>query len=91
MFETLGVEVFGISTDSVSDQARFVKQQKLNFRLLSDPDGSAAGKYGVLKGTYAGRVTFVLDEKGVVRHVEEKVNVRTHGEDLITVIEELLD
>ena len=37
-----------MSLDDVASQARFVKEQSLNFPLLSDPDGSAAGRLGVL-------------------------------------------
>lgn len=59
--------------------------------MLSDPDGSAATKYGVLDpgGQYAQRVTFVIDDQGILRKVLEQVNVKTHGEDLAVLLEEL--
>ncbi len=59
--------------------------------MLSDPDGSAAQKYGVLdpSGKYASRVTFVLDEQGILRHVDQQVNVKTHGADLAAVVKKL--
>ena len=59
--------------------------------MLSDPDGSVATKYGVLdpSGKYAQRVTFVLDDQGVLRKVIDDVNVKTHGEDLAVLLEEL--
>ena len=59
--------------------------------MLSDPDGSVASKYAVLdpSGKYAQRVTFVLDEQGLLRKVVEQVNVKTHGEDLAVLVEEL--
>ena len=87
----VGIDVFGVSLDSVEDQAAFHAQQELNFRLLSDPDGSAAAKYGVLPegGRFANRVTFILDEKGVLRHIDDKVQVDRHGEDLIELVEQL--
>ena len=75
----------------MADLAQFAEEQKLNFELLSDPDASATQKYGILRGNYANRVTFVLDEKGVLRHIETQVKVKTHGEDLLSVIEELRD
>jgi len=88
---TIGVDVFGISLDSVEDQAQFVEKQHLTFPLLSDPDASAATKYGVLdpSGQYTKRVTFVIDDQGVLRKVVDKVNVQTHGADLATLIDEL--
>ena len=61
---TIGADVYGISLDSVQDQAQFVEKQHLTFKLLSDPDGSVATKYGVLApgAEYTNRVTFLIDE-----------------------------
>jgi peroxiredoxin Q/BCP len=86
--EGLGVAVAGISIDDVASQKRFHEEQKLNFPLLSDPDGSVAAKYGVLmadKG-YTARVTFLIDDKGVLRAVDDKVSVASHGKDLAGVV-----
>ena len=68
-----------------------MKKERLNFSLLSDPDGSAASKYAVARPgrPFARRVTFVIDEKGILRHVAAKVDVRNHGADLATLIREL--
>ncbi len=88
---TIGADVYGISLDSVQDQAQFVEKQHLTFPLLSDPDGSVASKYGVLEpgAEYTKRVTFVIDDQGVLRKVLDKVNVQTHGADLAALIDEL--
>ena len=87
----LRVQVFGISCDNIAKQKTFWKKQKLNFDLLSDPKGDVAKRYGVLyKGrTFSKRVTFVIDPKGVIRLIETKVKVRSHGKDLVTKIKEL--
>ena len=91
IMEELGVQVFGLSLDDVADQAKFVKDQELTFPLLSDPDGSVAKKYGVLaKGSnYPSRVTFIIDPEGVLRQIDENVNVRGHGMDLAEMIVQL--
>ena len=60
----------GISEDPVDQQKAFRESLKLPFPLLSDADGKAASAYGVLDGSYANRVTFVIDPKGTVTHVE---------------------
>ena len=66
---------------------KFHEAQELNFPLLSDPDASAAGKYAVLnKRGYTDRITFVLDERGVVVHVDESVDVSSHGSDLVGTV-----
>ena len=85
--------MYALSLDDVSDLAKFAKKQELNFRLLSDPDGSVADKYGVLvkKRGFAKRVTFVIDEEGRVALVDEEVNVNTHGDELVERIAQLLD
>ena len=59
--------------------------------MLSDPDGSVARKYGVLGDgeRYARRVTFVVDPEGVVRHVDETVDVARHGAALAEVLGDL--
>ena len=73
------------------EQAQFVEKNKLTFPLLSDPDGSAAIKYGVLDPTaqYTKRVTFVIDDGGILRKVIDQVDVSKHGEDLAVMIDEL--
>lgn len=85
------MDVYTASLDSVQELAAFAEKQKLPFALLSDPDGSVATKYGVLEasGKYAQRVTFVFDEAGVLRKVVDQVNVKSHGEDLAVLVEEL--
>jgi len=89
--DTIGVKVYTASLDSVRELADFAEKQTLPFALLSDPDGSVARKYGVLDpgAKYAQRVTFVIDDQGVLRKVVEQVNVKSHGEDLAVMVEEL--
>jgi peroxiredoxin Q/BCP len=89
--ESSGIAVAAISLDDVNLQRSFHEEQKLNFPLLSDPDGSVAAKYGVLMADkpYASRVTFVIDDKGVLRHVDSKVSVDSHGKDLAAIVKGL--
>jgi peroxiredoxin Q/BCP len=76
-------DVYALSLDDVADLKKFATDQKLNFPLLSDPDGSAARKYGVLSERgYANRVTFIIDADGVLQQVIEDVDVNSHGNDL---------
>lgn len=86
----LGVDVFGVSRDVVADLAAFAKAQNLTFRLLSDPDGSVTSKFEVdSEGRpFAKRVTFVIDDKGVIRARDEGVKVDSHGADLVALIRE---
>ncbi|MFT4538767.1 MAG: peroxiredoxin Q/BCP [Planctomycetota bacterium] len=80
--------VYGISTDDVASQKAFHKAQKLNFSLLSDPNAGAAKAYDVLMDgrPYAKRVTFVIDGEGVLRTIDQAVQVGSHGKDLIELV-----
>ncbi len=77
----------------MASQAAFAKEHELPFDLLSDPDGSVAAKYRVLRSmrgmSMAGRVTFVIDDAGVLRAIDNKVDVTNHGKDLAELIQEL--
>jgi peroxiredoxin Q/BCP len=70
-FTAQGAEVVGVSSDSVRSHRRFATRQRLPFLLLSDRDGAVRELYGVEKalGFLRGRVTYVIDQAGVVRHV----------------------
>jgi thioredoxin-dependent peroxiredoxin len=70
-FADAGAEVVGISSDSVASHRRFAAKEGLPFLLLSDRGGAVRELYGVEKtlGILPGRVTFVIDTTGVVRHV----------------------
>ncbi len=83
--------VYGVSTDDVKSQAAFRKAQNLAFELLSDVDASVAAKYQVMMNgrPFARRVTFVLDPKGIIRLIDDKVDVNAHGTQLATRIRAL--
>ena len=70
-FEASGAAVLGISDDSTDSHRRFAAKYRLGFTLLSDKGGRVRKLYGVKKtlGIIPGRVTFVIDREGVVRHV----------------------
>jgi len=70
-FRDAGAEVIGISGDSGASHQQFADRLRLPFVLLSDRDGSVRARYGVAKtlGILPGRVTFVIDKQGMVRHI----------------------
>ena len=73
---TAGAEVVGISSDSVESHRRFAASRGLPFPIVSDRDGSVRRLYGansaVLLGM-TGRVTYLIDEEGVVRDMFSSV------------------
>jgi peroxiredoxin Q/BCP len=84
--------VIGISTDKLEKQKEFTEKEKLNFPLFADADKTAAKAYGVLneKGGYANRSTFVIDKKGNVCKVYDKVDTKGHPQEVLDYIRENL-
>lgn len=88
------IVVLGISTDPVAKLKKFEQKEKLNFTLLSDEDHAVAGKYGVwgpkvfMGRKYDGlhRMSFIIDGAGKLRHIMEKVNTKTHHDDVLVWI-----
>lgn len=70
-FTDAGAEVIGVSADSERSHRAFAEHHGLPFRLVADTDGSLRQAYGVPRtlGLMPGRVTYVIDREGVVRHV----------------------
>jgi len=70
-FREAGAEVIGVSSDSASSHRAFAAKHELPFTLLSDPGGKVRVAFGVpaTLGLLPGRVTYVIDKQGVIRHV----------------------
>lgn len=86
-----GAEVFGISADSVPDQAHFHKEHHLNFTLLADPEASVINLYGskmpVLK--MSKRWTFILDPELKIRQIEKDVDPAMDSEKVAKMLTDL--
>ncbi|MBS1490514.1 MAG: thioredoxin-dependent thiol peroxidase [Bacteroidetes bacterium] len=81
-----GYEVLGISTDSEKRHRTFIEKENLPFRLLADTDRTVHAQYGtwVEKSMYGrkymgtARITYIINEAGVITDVIEKVNTKDH-------------
>jgi peroxiredoxin Q/BCP len=92
VFAEAGAEVIGVSPDSVGKHAAFAGNHKLPFTLLSDVGGQVRKSYGVpaTLGVLPGRVTYVIDRTGTVRHVfNSMTNIGRHVDDALAVVREL--
>ena len=88
-FTKLDAEVIGVSSDSVESHRSFATRHDLPFTLLSDEGGKVRTLYGVPRtfGLFSGRVTYVIDEEGVVRHIfSSQVDVDRHAEEAIEAL-----
>jgi peroxiredoxin Q/BCP len=86
-----GYVVLGISTNDEKSHKKFIAKEELPFSLLADTNKSVHEKYGTwgeksmygrkYMGTF--RVTFVIDEKGIIREIIEKVDTKNHASQIL--------
>jgi peroxiredoxin Q/BCP len=94
-FAAAGVEVLGISADSVQAHAKFTAKYGLGFPLLSDTSKSVATAYGawgekkVCGRTVLGmqRMTFLLDETGRIQRIWSTVKPDGHAAEILAAIQ----
>jgi peroxiredoxin Q/BCP len=92
-FTALGSEVIGISADSPDSHRKFAANHRLPFRLLSDPGNKVRKLFGVpgtFLGIIPGRVTYIVDRSGTVRHIfNSQFQTRKHVEESMRIIQAL--
>lgn len=92
--KSLNVEVLGLSPDAPKRLAKFTEKFDLNFSLLSDEDHAIADAFGVwglkkfMGKEYDGihRMSFLVDENGVIEHVFNKFKTKNHHEVILEQI-----
>lgn len=92
VFKDLGAEVLGINAGDVESHQKFVTKYMLPFKLLVDKDNKVRELYGVPStlGVVSGRVTYVIDKKGIVRHIfSSQFQPEKHIEEAINVLRTL--
>jgi thioredoxin-dependent peroxiredoxin len=85
-FQKEGYEILGVSPDSAKKHTNFIQKHELPFSLLVDEDLTIIKAYGVwgekttFGKTYDGvlRTTFVIDEKGIIEKIIDKVESKVH-------------
>jgi len=88
----LGAEVLGVSGQSVESHKSFATHHGLPFLLLSDAENKVRRLYGVPSsmGLLPGRVTYIIDKKGVVRHIfSSQTQAERHVEEAKKTLTEL--
>ena len=96
-FQRLDTVIFGVSRDDVLSHAAFRDEHGLTVQLLADTEEEVCKMYDVLgEKTYQGatrfqvrRSTFVIDKKGLIRHILSEVNPRNHADEVLKVVKTL--
>ena len=88
--------IFGVSPDSVKSHKKFAEKFDLNFDLLADEEKKVVEKYEVWKEKsmygrkYMGveRTTFIIDEKGKIKTIFNKVKVDGHNKEVLEALKD---
>lgn len=86
VFQDAGAEVIGVSGDSTQSHAQFATKYNLPFTLLSDTGNQVRKLYGVPATLWVlpGRVTYILDKEGVVRHIfDSMLDFKAHVDEAL--------
>ena len=90
-FKDIGAEVIGISSDSPESHQNFAKKHNLPFVLLSDEQKEVQKLFGVPRsmfGLLPGRVTYVIDKNGIVKHIfSSHINMKKHVTESIAALQ----
>ena len=90
----LGAEVVGVSKDDIASHNRFCSKYDLKILLLSDPSSKTIKEYGAygnrgIFGFGTLRTTFIIDKKGKIAKIFEKVNPLGHETEIMDAIKAL--
>ena len=90
-----GYKIFGISPDKVKKHQKFIDKYNFQFSLLADTEKKVIKDFGLwgpkkfmgreFDGVY--RTTILVDEKGIVSHIIPKVITKSHGEQILELID----
>lgn len=95
-FSKIDAVILGVSPDSVKSHKKFYEKYKLKFDLLADEEKLVLEKYGVWKEKsmygrkYMGveRTTFIIDEKGKIKKIFNKVKVDGHNNEVLEALKD---
>jgi peroxiredoxin Q/BCP len=95
-FKKKGITILGVSPDKQSAHQKFTEKYKLPFTLLSDTDHAIAeayeswGEKKFMGRTYLGvlRNTFLIDEKGKIKKIFEKVKPEEHAREVLEAFQD---
>ena len=85
-FKENDIVVLGISVDSKESIKEFIKDNNLNFPLLSDENKEVSKAYGVLNNIGVdSRITFIVNKQGNIANILRDVDVDTHADDVFNL------
>ncbi len=94
-----GIKVIGVSADNEKSHKKFSENYQLPFPLLADTEKKIIQSYGVwgekkfMGKTFDGilRTTFLISEDGIIEHIFDKVQTKSHTEQILDFLDEKVD
>lgn len=96
-FQAAGVDIFGVSRDSLKSHENFKAKQNFPFELIADPEEQICQLFDVIKmkNMYGKQVrgiersTFLIDQQGILRHAWRKISVKGHVAEVLAAVQAL--
>ncbi len=89
-FKKKKIQVLGISVDTKKEILKFIKDNNLNFPLLSDASTKVSKDYGVYNSQgYDNRITFIVNKKGKINNIINVKNIEEHAEEVFKIASKL--
>lgn len=85
-FQQKDMVVLGVSRDDETSHKQFKEKYGLPFILLTDVDGTLCRAYDVDGGSYAQRVTYIINSEGVISFVDTNVKSASHAVDILSTV-----
>ena len=82
------VQILGVSFDTVADNKAFADKWGFPFPLLCDTEYMLGKTYGAGASGFASRVTYVINEQGVITHTFSRVSPNTHAQEVLACVQQ---
>jgi len=81
------VQILGASFDTVAENSTFAAMADLPFPLLCDTEHVLGRAYGAGSGGFASRITYIIDENGIITHTFPRVHTSTHAQEVLAGVQ----
>ena len=87
-FEKVNAKILGVSFDSSDKLKKFREKYNVPFTFLSDRKKIVAKLYDSKGWFFPKRVTYIINEKGIIQKIIRNVNIHTHSKDILKILSE---
>ena len=81
------MQILGVSFDTVEDNRAFANNAGFPFPLLCDTDHILGKAYGAGSAGLASRITYIIDEHGIITHIFSQVSTSTHAKEVLACVQ----